>query len=120
MADLHHLPRLPKVGVDGFQQLVVHLFRRFLIGTAKCLRGTMPQMVAHQISGDAAQGFLNASDLHDDVRAIAVVFQHSLEPANLSFDAPQPFAIGDLQLRVDARRLSPAPMYIAGAIRTFT
>jgi len=89
------------VRVDHFQQLVVHSFGFFFFVAAHGFRGAVVQMIAHQVSGDAAQGFLDAGDLGDDVGAVAVVFDHFLEAADLAFDAAQAVAIGFLELRID-------------------
>ena len=60
------------------------------------------QVIAHQVSGYAAQGFLDAGDLRDDVGAIAVVIDHFLEATDLAFDAAEAIAIGVLELRIDS------------------
>src|ERR1700737_4897033 len=51
-------------------------------------------MVLHQIASHAAQGFLDGSDLHDDIGAIAVFFHHFLQTAKLPLDAAQSVGVG--------------------------
>src|SRR5260370_18650452 len=59
------------------------------------------QVIAHQVARDAAQRFLHAGDLRDDVRAVAVVFHHFLQAANLAFDAAQAVAIRRFDFGID-------------------
>jgi hypothetical protein len=98
----HKRPSLPEVSVDHFEQLVVHRFGFFFFVAAHGFGGAVVQMIAHQVSGDAAKGFLDAGDLGDDVGAVAVVFDHFLEASDLAFDAAEAVAIGFLELRIDA------------------
>jgi hypothetical protein len=54
----------------------------------------MMEMIAHQVSGYAAERFLNAGYLRDDVGAVAVLFDHFLEAAHLAFDSTEAVAVG--------------------------
>ena len=76
----------------------------------------MVQVVAHQISGYASQGFLDAGDLRDDVGAVAIVFDHFLEAADLAFDAAKAVAIGFFQVGIDGDCFSRFAGDVAGAV----
>ena len=52
--------------------------RSISLGEKTAGRGAVVEMIAHQVSGYAAQGFLDAGDLRDDVGTIAIVFDHFL------------------------------------------
>jgi len=59
------------------------------------------QVVAHQVACDAAQRFLDTGDLRDDVRAVAVVFDHFLQATDLAFDAAKAVTIGRFDFGVN-------------------
>jgi hypothetical protein len=61
----------------------------------------MVQVIAHQVAGDSAERFLDTGDLRDDVGAVAIVFDHLLQAANLAFDAAQALEVSGFQLRID-------------------
>jgi len=94
--------------VNQFEQLVVHRLGFLLLAAAQGFRGTMVQVIAHQVACDAAQRFLHAGDLRDDVRAVAVVFDHFLQATNLAFDTAQAVAIGHFDFRIDGHRFARA------------
>ncbi len=58
-------------------------------------------MIAQQLAPDAAQRFLSRRDLRDDLWAVAILFHHSLQPANLSLDSAQAAKIRRLDRRLD-------------------
>jgi hypothetical protein len=87
---------LAQMRVNHLQQFVVHRFGVFFFAAAESFRGAMVQMIAHQISGHAAERFLDAGDLRDDVGTIAIVFDHFLQAADLALDAAEAVAIGFL------------------------
>ncbi len=97
------------MGVDQAKQLVIHGVGLGLLRRAQRLRRTLVQMIFHQVARHAAQGLLRRSNLHDDIGAVAVVFQHLLQPANLTFNAAQAFLIAEFQLWIDGHR------FVAGA-----
>ena len=74
------------------------------------------QVIAHQISRDATQRFLHAGDLRDDVGAVAIVFHHFLQSANLTFDAAKAMPIGGFNFGIDAGGFA-SRMHVASAIR---
>jgi hypothetical protein len=118
IGSLRHFVTLPsaQVRVDQFEQLVVHRLRFLFFPATQSFGGAMMQVIAHQISRDATQGFLHAGDLRDDVGAIAVVFHHFLQSANLAFDAAKAMAIGGFNFGIDSGG-SASRMYVASAIR---
>src|SRR5215469_18441956 len=59
-------------------------------------------MVFHQIAGQAPERFLHRSNLDDNVGAIALLFDHTLEPTNLTFNPPQSLQICGLKFWVDS------------------
>jgi hypothetical protein len=69
------------------------------------------------MSRDPPQRFLHAGDLRDDVRAVAVVFHHFLQAADLPFNPPKPMPIGRFNFRINASSFA-ARMHIASAIDT--
>lgn len=87
---------LTQVGVNQSNQFVVHRGRSLGIAAADGLGGTVLEMILHQISGHAAQGFLHGGDLDDDVRAVAVILDHFLQAANLAFNSAEAFGVGFL------------------------
>jgi hypothetical protein len=107
---------LAQMRVDHFQEFVVHGFGFFFFVAAQGFGGAMVQVVAHQIAGYAAEGFLDAGDLRDDVGAVAIVFDHFLEAADLAFDAAKAVAIGVLELGIDGDCLSGFAGDGAGAV----
>jgi len=104
------------MGVNQLQQLVVHRLRLFLAAAAQGFGGAVMQVISHQIAGHAAQGLLNAGRFRDDVGAIAIVFHHFLQAADLSFDAAQAMAIGLFDVRIDSHGF--ARVRITGTVGT--
>jgi hypothetical protein len=47
----------------------------------------MLQMITHKGAADSSQGFLHGRDLDEDIRAVAILFDHLLEASNLALDA---------------------------------
>src|SRR5260221_5628696 len=80
----------------------------------------MVQVIAHEVARDAEQRFLQAGDLRDDVRAIAIVFHHFLEAADLAFDATQAMAIGRLDFRVNSDRLAGVGVACTSGVRSMS
>jgi hypothetical protein len=103
--------------VNQFQQFAIHRFRFLLVSAAQRFRGAMVQVVAHQVSRHAAQRFLDAGDLRDDVRTVAVLFHHFLQAADLSLNSAQAVAVGFLDFRVHVDRFASGVACRAGAIR---
>lgn len=77
--------------INEIEEFFVLVGSLLFAAAANGLIRTMVKMVAHQGPADAAKRFLDGRDLNHDVGAIALVFNHFLETANLSFDAPQAF-----------------------------
>jgi hypothetical protein len=59
-------------------------------------------MVAHERAGDGAESLLDGGDLRDDVGAVAVVFDHAVEAANLAFDKTEAAEVRGFDPGVDA------------------
>src|SRR5258708_2262900 len=95
--------RSPQMRVNQFEQLVVHRLGFSLPAAAQGFRGAMAEVTAHEVAPDTAQRFLHTGDLGDDVRAVAVVFDHFLQAADLAFDAAKPVTIGSFDFRIDGR-----------------
>jgi hypothetical protein len=79
--------RSAEVCVDRFQQFIEHCSGLRFLAAAQCFGGAVVKVIAHQIASDAAEGFLHAGDLRDDVGAVAIFFDHFLEAADLPFDS---------------------------------
>src|SRR5713101_4395117 len=71
--------RLAQMRVNQFEQLVVHRLGFLLPAAAQGFRGAMAEVIAHEVARDTAQRFLHTGDLGDNVRAVAVVFDHFLQ-----------------------------------------
>ena len=102
--------------INQFEQLVIHRLAFLFPAAAQGFRSAMVQVIAHQVARDAAQRFLHAGDLHDDVRAVAVVFHHFLQAADLPFNAAKPMPIGRFDFRINANRFA-SRMRVASAVR---
>ncbi len=76
----------------------------------------MMQMIAHQVSRYAAERFLDTGYLGDDVGAVAIVFDHLLQTADLTFDSAETVAVGFFQFRIDRYCLAWFTGNRAGAI----
>src|SRR5579863_469290 len=87
--------------VDGFEQLVVDRFRFGVVARAEGFGRAMAEVIFHEGAGDAAEGFLDGGDLGDDVGAVAILFDHLLEAADLAFDAAEAIEVGFFDLRFD-------------------
>src|SRR5256885_6949326 len=61
-------------------------------------------MIAQELAAHAAERLLHGRDLHEDVRAVALLLDHLLQPAHLSFDATEALLISFLDLRIDRHR----------------
>ena len=73
----------------------------------------MLQVVAQQLPADAAQRLLHRCDLRDDLRAVAILFDHLLQAADLALDAAQPLEVRVLDFGVDRFRV-PARRSLGG------
>jgi hypothetical protein len=92
--------------VDHFQQFVVDGLCFLFLTATEGLGGAMMQMISHQVSGYAAERFLDAGDLRDDVGAVAILFDHLLQAADLAFDSTETVAVGLFQAGVDSDRFA--------------
>jgi len=91
--------------VDHLDQLVVGGLGGVAVARADRLGGAVLEVVAHQLAADRAQGLLHGGDLHQDVRAVAVLLDHLLEAAHLPLDPPQALEIAILDPGIDGDRL---------------
>src|SRR6266404_1394683 len=73
-------------------------------------------MIDFHIIRDAAMPVLLPGDLRDDVGAVAIVFHHFLQSANLTFDAAKAMPIGGFNFGIDAGGFA-SRMHVASAIR---
>jgi hypothetical protein len=102
--------------VNQFEQLVVHRLGFLLLAAAQGFRGAMVQVIAHQVTRHAAQRFLHAGDLRDDVRAVAVVLDHFFQATDLAFDATKPVPIGHFDFRIHGHRFARAGFTAASGV----
>src|SRR5690606_11794681 len=105
---------LPHAPVHQIDQLVVHRLRLLVPRADRC-RCAVLQVVAHQLAAHAAQRLVHRRDLRHDVRAVAVLLHHALEPADLPLDAAQPLQIAVLDARVH-RDGAPAALVSARGV----
>ena len=102
--------------INQAKQFVVHRVGFFFFRRAQRFGRAKMQMVFHQIPRHAAQRFLHRSDLHNDVRAVAIFGHHFLQSAHLPFNSPQAFVITLFQFGIDGQRRMPRPHH-AGTSR---
>lgn len=94
---------LAGVFVDEVEELVVHCLLLFWRACTDGLRGAVGEVVAHERARDGAQGLLHGRDLCDDVGAVAVVFDHAVEAADLTFYETKTAEIRGLDFGIDSR-----------------
>src|SRR5260370_15475784 len=102
--------------VDQFEQFVVHGFRLLLLSASQRLGGAMMQVILHEVARHSTQGLLHGSHLRNDVRAVAVFFDHFLQATDLPLNAPEAVLISLFEKRGDPDSLATAPPAIASAI----
>ena len=66
----------------------------------------MVQVIPHQVARHAPQRFLHTGDLRNDVRAVAVLFHHFLQAANLPFDPAQAMTVSRFDFRINSDGLA--------------
>src|ERR1700758_687288 len=57
-------------------------------------------MIAHQSARNGPESFLRGRELRQDVHAVAILFHHALDTAELAFDSAQPPKIRRFDLRI--------------------
>src|SRR5260370_7495645 len=103
--------------VDQFEQFVVHGFRLLLLSASQRLGGAMMQVILHEVARHSTQGLLHGSHLRNDVRAVAVFFDHFLQATDLPLNAPEAVLISLFEKRVHPDSLATPPPAIASPIR---
>ena len=95
------------MSVDRVEQFVVHR-----AGILRTLRhrvcGAMMQVIAEERPSDTPQSFLYRGNLSNDVRTVAIFFDHLVKTADLTFYSTKPFQVGSLNGRIDCNRLASA------------
>jgi ethanolamine utilization protein EutQ (cupin superfamily) len=91
--------------VEELQKLVVHRFSLFG-ALHDSVADAVAKVVPEQLAADCPEGFLHRRHLDEDVRAVAVSLDHSLQAANLALDPAKPVQVLRLDLRIDADGLS--------------
>ncbi len=66
----------------------------------------MAKMIEKKRFAYAAEGFAYGGDLDEDIGAVALLFDHLLEAADLTFDSLQAREIGASDIRIDRDRLA--------------
>lgn len=79
------------------------------------MAGAVREMIAHERTGYGAQRFLRGRDLHEDVGAVAVFFNHAVDAAYLAFNAAEAAEIGGFDFRVDTDCLASGDRAFASA-----
>lgn len=74
--------------VNQIEELLVHGRRLLLIAVPNGAGRAVVQVIPQQRFPYSAQRFLNGGDLNHDIRAVSLLLDHLLEPANLAFDSP--------------------------------
>ena len=91
--------------VNRIEEFVVHDAR--VLGTLRDrMCGAVMQVISKKRPRDTTQGLLHRGNLSNDVRTVAIFFNHLVETANLAFDSTQPFEVGGLNVRIDCNRLA--------------
>jgi hypothetical protein len=66
----------------------------------------MSEVIAHEGSGDGPERFLHRRNLSENVGAVAVILDHTFEPANLAFNTAEAAQVGAFDLGIDFNRLA--------------
>jgi hypothetical protein len=90
---------------EEVRQLVVHFFAAAGVAGADRVSCTELQVVSQQETSGGAERLMDGRNLHEDIGAVALVLDHLLEAANLSFDPFQPEDSLPFQLSVDSVRV---------------
>jgi hypothetical protein len=61
----------------------------------------MLEMISHELSAHSSKRFLYGRDLHHDVSAITVAFDHSLDSTHLTLDSAKALQIPFFNVRID-------------------
>jgi hypothetical protein len=64
----------------------------------------MLQVITHELPAHTSQRFLYGRDLHEHVRAVAILFDHTLQAADLPLDASQTLDVPIAHLRIHGDR----------------
>ena len=72
--------------VDNIQQFVIHRLPVLRRAGVEHMGGAVRKMIARQGAGNGAQRLLRRGDLSENVRAVAIVLNHALDSANLTFN----------------------------------
>src|SRR5271168_3826665 len=103
---LASIASLSSVLVDHLQQLVVHGFSLFGGTGTNRMSGAVSEMIAHQGTSDRSDRLLSRRDLRENIGAVAVLFHHALQAADLAFDSSQPAQVRSLDRGIDADRFT--------------
>ncbi len=79
--------------INQVEKLFVHGRCLLLVTVPNRSGRAVVQVVAQQCLSYPPQRFLNRGDLNHDIRAVPLLLDHFLEPANLAFNSPQPLQI---------------------------
>ena len=94
--------------MDEFNKLIIDGLGLFAVG-AGSMTDAVAKMIAHQLPPHRAERFVYRCDLGEDLRAVAILFNHARQAANLSLDAFEAREVGGLDLWID-------PMSLAGLL----
>ena len=97
---------LAGVLVDYLKQFVVHRLPVFLRTVTDRVGSAMSEMIPHEGSGDGSERFLHRGNLSENVGTIAVLLDHTLQPANLTFNTAQAAQVGAFDLIINGDRLA--------------
>src|SRR6185437_1293430 len=101
------IARSPAVLVHHLHELVVHRVR-LAVSDLDRGGGAMLEMISHQLAPHCAQRLVDGRDLRHDVRAVAILLHHFVQPAHLPLDSAQPSKISRLDVGVHSHRFSHA------------
>ena len=93
--------------MEQIHELVVHRSR---IRTARVdrFRSAMPNVVADQFASHRSKRLLDGGELPQHIGAIAIPFNHLVNPADLTLDTPEPRKVRGLNFWINRDRLSIA------------
>jgi hypothetical protein len=74
------------------------------------------EVITHQGSGNGPERLLHRRHLCENVCAIAILFNHAMKAANLTFDTSQTSQIRRFNVSVNANRFTPRLTYFADGI----
>ena len=85
---------LARVFIDEVEHLLIEFAFAALVAFGDRVVDAVFEVLVHEFPADAAEGLLDGGDLHQDVHAVTVVFDHFRDAADLAFNSLEPLERG--------------------------